>query len=214
MRVLFAVAVAAMVALGLSAHKWSFAHPAPLAMSTVLVSDDNGHGSGVHIGNGYILTAAHVVEDRPEMTITGSDGKSVVGTVLWSNKAYDVALIRVTDHDNLSKSRLSCHAVLPIGERIEAIGNPVNLKWVHTWGRVSSDIGERGPWKISVLADIAIGPGMSGGPVFDRRGNVIGLAVGISVAPLGFTPSIYGVSYIVPSQAICALLASDAMGLR
>lgn len=211
MRVLFAVAVAAMAALGLTAHKWTFAHPKPLAMSTVLVSDDGGHGSGVHIGNGYIVTAAHVVENKSEMTITGSDGKDVKGTVLWSNKDYDVALIRVADHENLAKSHLACHPSFAIGERIEAVGNPVNLKWVHTWGWVSSDISERGPWKLSVLADLAVGPGMSGGPVFDRRGNVIGIAVGISITLLGLYPSIYGVSYIVPSQAICTLLASESM---
>lgn len=209
-RVLFAIAIAGLAALGITAHSYSH-QKQPKAISTVLVSDDSGHGSGVHIGNGYILTAAHVVENRDEMTITDSLGKAVKGAVLWKNKDYDVALIHVDDHENLSRSRLSCHPVFAIGDRVEAVGNPVDLEWVHTWGRVSGRIEERGPWKLSVITDLAVGPGMSGGPVFDIRGNVIGLAVGISVAPLGMVPSIYGVSYIVPSQAICGLLASDAM---
>ena len=181
------------------------------ALSTVMVSDEGGHGSGVHIGNGYILTAAHVVEDNKTMTIMDSDRKTQPGTVLWKNTVYDVALIRVKDTSNLGRSKLSCEPKFEVGEQIEAVGNPVNLQWVHTFGRVSGGIAERGPWKLSVLADISIGPGMSGGPVFDRMGHVVGLAVGLSIAPLGLVPSIYGVSYIVPSQAVCGLLADGAL---
>lgn len=175
----------------------------PLAMSAVLVSDASGHGSGVHIGHGYIVTAAHVVEDKPSMDVTDSIGTKHAGTVLWSNKAYDVALIRIDDYSDVRKSALNCSPP-PIGANIVAKGNPLNLQNITTWGRVASDVRERGQWKLSFIADITIAPGMSGGPVFDSRGNVVGISVGVAVMPM---MGVTAISYIVPSEAVCALMA-------
>ena len=99
--------------------------PTPKAISTVLLSDDSGHGSGVHLGHGFILTAAHVVEDHSEMEVTDSDGHKQTGKVLWANKTYDVALIQVPDA-NLAASPLNCSAAPPrVGDEVVAIGNPL-----------------------------------------------------------------------------------------
>lgn len=175
----------------------------PSAMSAVLVSDDSGHGSGVHIGNGFIVTAAHVVEGKSAMDVTDSLGNKHAGTVLWSNKSYDVALIRIDGYGDIRKSILACSPP-SIGTNIVAKGNPLNLQNITTWGRVASDVRERDRWKLSFIADITIAPGMSGGPVFDARGNVVGIAVGVAVVPfLGAA----AISYIVPSEAVCALMA-------
>lgn len=175
---------------------------APLAGPVVIVSDDvGGHGSGVHIGNGYILTAAHVVEQYPTMNITDDRGEKRTGAVLWSNKTYDVALIQVDDAP-LETSRLACHAPMTIGAW-QAVGNPLNLQFVHLWGRVASDIGEHAPWKSAFVADLTIAPGSSGGPLYNKSGEVIGLTVG--VASMG--PILIPISYVVPSAAICKLMA-------
>jgi len=67
-------------------------HRTGRAASVVMVSDANGHGSGVYIGNGLVLTAAHVVGDSK--TVTLHSDRDLPGEVLWSNKKYDLALVR------------------------------------------------------------------------------------------------------------------------
>lgn len=180
----------------------------PLAASTVIVSDGEGHGSGVHIGHGYILTAAHVVGTSATMEITDDRGTSQTGTVLWVNKAYDVALIQIVDASKIAVSRLDCSTRLAVGDDISAFGNPLNLQFIRTWGKVASTYAAREPWKLSFIANIAIAPGMSGGGVFDTAGNVVGLAVGIAVKPTGLGGAApFAISYIVPSSAVCTLMA-------
>lgn len=184
------------------------ANPAtPTAISTVLVSDGNGHGSGVHIGQGYILTAAHVVKGHDSMEIKDSAGNTQKGVVLWLNEVYDVALIHIDNSDGIHASPLICTPTFAVGDDVQAVGNPLNLEFIHTWGRVASNVGERGPWKSSLIVDMTIAPGMSGGPVLNKAGEVIGLAVGIAVLPSGFSQSALAISYVVPSSAVCNLLA-------
>lgn len=186
--------------------QWARSRSTPLAAAgpVVIVSDSvGGHGSGVHIGNGYILTAAHVVEQYPVMNITDDRGDKRTGVVLWSNKDYDVALIQVDDVAHINSSPLACHSPLTIGDNVAAVGSPLNLQFVHLWGRVASNIGEHAPWKLAFVADLTIAPGSSGGPLYNKSGEVIGLTVG--VASMG--PVLIPISYIVPSAAICKLLA-------
>ncbi|MGX9443845.1 S1 family peptidase [Nitrobacteraceae bacterium UC4446_H13] len=181
---------------------------APRASSTVIISNDEGHGSGVHIGHGFILTAAHVVEGQATMQITDDRGRVQTGAILWANKAYDVALVQVDHAETLATSRLDCTARLAVGDEISAFGNPLNLKFIRTYGKVASDYAAREPWKSSFVASIAVAPGMSGGGVFDRQGDVVGLAVGLAARGSvlgGMAP--FAISYVVPSSAVCMLMA-------
>lgn len=180
----------------------------PRASSTVIISNDEGHGSGVHIGHGFILTAAHVVEGQATMQITDDRGRVQTGTILWANKAYDVALVQIDHAETLAASRLDCTARLAVGDEISAFGNPLNLKFIRTYGKVASDYGAREPWKSSFVASIAVAPGMSGGGVFDKQGDVVGLAVGLAARGSlfgGMAP--FAISYVVPSSAVCLLMA-------
>lgn len=187
--------------------------PEPLAISTVIVRniDRTGHGSGVHIGNGYILTAAHVVDGQSSMDVIDSRGNTQSGAILWSNKDYDVAMIRVRHGNYIAASSLDCRARLMIGDDISAFGNPLNLEFVRTYGKVASTYGGREPWKSSFIASIAVAPGMSGGPIFDHRDNVVGIAVGLVARPFmvgGMAP--FAISYVVPASAVCMLMGRDA----
>lgn len=179
----------------------------PDALASVLVEDDSGHGSGVHIGNGYVLTAAHVVEDKATMQVEDSTGRKQTGTVLWANKIYDVALIHIDDYIGVQTARLNCTPTLSVGAPVQAVGNPLDLTFIRAWGHVASDVRARGPWKLSFIADMTLAPGMSGGPVYDEQGAVVGLAVGIPVMSIGFGKSGVAMSYVVPSMAVCGLLA-------
>lgn len=70
----------------------------PEGSSVVKVIVGNGHGSGVNIGDGYIVTAAHVVGNEKVVRVKGRWPFAIFETdaeVLWSNPAYDVALLRI-----------------------------------------------------------------------------------------------------------------------
>lgn len=173
--------------------------PAPTAMSTVkVIISPSGHGSGVHIGGGMILTAQHVVVGKSEVVIKRSDGGTQTAEVLWASETYDVALIRANGWDGLGVSPLTCRSPI-VGEQVTVVGNPQDSEFVTTWGRVSTGIAKRKRWESAFVTDTTTLGGNSGGPVLDASGRVLGLLVG------GYPP--VGLDFVVSAPAICALLA-------
>lgn len=184
--------------------------PAVTSTSVVKLILGQGHGSGVHVGDGYILTAAHVVTDKKTVIIKTSNGARRYGKVLWANSDYDLALVR-TNPVGIAVSHLSCRT-LAAGEAIRAGGNPVGLEFVTSYGKISGDAREQAPWKLVYITDITTVQGMSGGPTFDKNADVVGITVGVAAVPLsdrkgGYTPSITGFGMVVPSSAVCELMA-------
>lgn len=177
----------------------------PQAEPVAKIVYDNGHGSAGYIGDGYFITAAHVVGDKGSAPLLLSDGRKISGTVLWTNKAYDIALVRA-DVDGVNPAPLHC-GVPKVGTSIHASGNPNNQDWVTVWGKVGGRDRATGYWQSVVVVDMAIVPGMSGGPVFDDDGNMVGVTVGVMLAPTGLVPSMVGIGYVVPGKAVCELLA-------
>ncbi|WP_247750166.1 serine protease [Rhizobium sp. 16-449-1b] len=141
--------------------------------SVVYVDTGSGHGSGVHIGDGYILTAGHVADSAKSLQIKTAGGKLRPADVLWINKEYDVALLR-TDPKGIGAATLSCRYAR-VGEDIRAIGNPLSLEFVSSYGRISGDVRKLGPWKSVLVTDLTTVMGQSGGPVFDDGGHWWGL---------------------------------------
>jgi len=194
--------------------------PSPImATSVVKVQLTSGHGSGVHIGNGYIVTAAHVVaatltatdDAGKSVTLKTSDGKTRPVDVLWINAAYDLALLR-TSADGLEASPLDCRTAID-GELIKASGNPTSLEFVSAYGHVTGAAREEGPWKTVLVTDMTVVMGMSGGPTFSEDGHVIGITVGVlsAMIPGGMLPqvSLTGFGMMVPSSAVCLLLGRE-----
>lgn len=199
MVLLFTAAIGAAIAA-------KYPSPAPLPTSTVKVLVDGGHGSGVHIGNGYVLTAAHVTRGRTA-TLRLSDGTEIAAETLWENKSYDVALLRT--EARLQVAPLSCRS-LTSGERIVAHGNPMSLEFVSAHGYVVGAAQQLGPWQSAMPVDMTIVMGMSGGGVLDRDGQVVGLAIGVVPAAIGISVSLTGFGIIVPSNVACMLLGRTA----
>lgn len=176
--------------------------------STVKVLAENGHGSGVHVGHGYIITAAHVVLDKPAR-IKLDDGSVQEAETLWVNSDYDLALLKTPE--TMHASALDCR-VPGIGEVIRASGNPGLLEFVSSEGKIAGAERNLGKWKRALPTDMTIVMGMSGGPVFAQDGRVIGISVGVMVAALGgMYPTLTGFGFIVPSAALCDLMAWRAI---
>lgn len=180
------------------------APPTETLSAVVKVKLPNGHGSGVSIGDGYIITAAHVVGTEKTVTLKTSDGSIRPATVLWASKEYDIALVR-TDPDRLGKARLECR-VAAEGEPIISMGNPLALEFVSAYGKIAGSPRELAHWKSVYVTDITTIMGQSGGPVFDADGDLIGITVGVMVAPVGFSGSFVGYGFAVPSRSVCDLL--------
>lgn len=178
-----------------------------IAGSVVKLKDKSGHGSGVHIGNGYVLTANHVLPGAEKsMAYIRDDGRKGTAKVVWGSAEYDIALMKLDTYEGIAASNLECRAPV-MGEAIAMKGNPLILENITTWGRVAGTEISMGPWASAIPVDGAIAGGMSGGGAFDADGDLIGINVGMMIQQLGLGSSSVGISVIVPGSAICGLLA-------
>jgi serine protease Do len=139
-------------------------------------------GSGFIISNeGYILTNNHVIAGADEIKVKLSDGREFKGELKGSDEKLDLALIKITSKDHLPVATLGDSDAMEVGEWILAIGNPFGLSQTVTAGIISAKgrvIGS-GPYDDFIQTDASINPGNSGGPLFNAKGEVIGISTAI-----------------------------------
>lgn len=153
-------------------------------------------GSGFIIsGDGYILTNAHVVDGADEVTVRLTDKREFKARIVGADKRTDVALIKI-EAAGLPAVRLGDPAQLRPGEWVVAIGSPFGFDNSVTAGIVSAK-GRSLPQENYVpfiQTDVAINPGNSGGPLFNLRGEVVGINSQIYSRSGGYM----GVSFAIP----------------
>ena len=180
--------------------------PKAHVMSAVKMEAPGWTGSGVYLGDGFIITAGHVTAGLRSIDVELSDGNKVKAEVLWTNTptdgGYDVSLVYAANLPAAS-APLSCKPTAT-GEAVTIIGNPDSLTFLQSWGRVSGKVtkGDWGDWKSLVALDVVAAPGVSGGPVYNNNGDV----VGILVSGLSDARGNYGYTFMVPSTTICMML--------
>lgn len=153
-------------------------------------------GSGFVIsGDGYILTNAHVVDGADEVTVRLTDKREFKARIIGADKRTDVALIKI-DASGLPAVKLGDPSQLRVGEWVVAIGSPFGFDNSVTAGIVSAK-GRSLPQENYVpfiQTDVAINPGNSGGPLFNMRGEVVGINSQIYSRSGGYM----GVSFAIP----------------
>jgi len=153
-------------------------------------------GSGFIISqDGYILTNAHVVETAEEITVKLTDKREFKAKVIGSDRRTDVALIKI-DATGLPAVRFGDPGKLRVGEWVLAIGSPFGFENTVTAGIVSAK-GRSLPQETYVpfiQTDVAVNPGNSGGPLFNLRGEVVGINSQIYSRTGGFM----GLSFAIP----------------
>ena len=153
-------------------------------------------GSGFIISaDGYILTNAHVVDSADEINVRFTDKREFKAKVIGADKRTDVALIKI-DASNLPAVKFGEPARLKVGEWVVAIGSPFGFDNTVTAGIVSAK-GRSLPQENFVpfiQTDVAINPGNSGGPLFNMRGEVVGINSQIYSRTGGFM----GLSFAIP----------------
>jgi len=139
--------------------------------------DAQAVGSGFIIGSdGLVLTNAHVVDGADEVTVRLSDKREFKAKVLGTDKRTDIALLKIETKD-LPKVTIGDPDKLRVGEWVVAIGKPFGLENTMTAGIVSAK-GRDLPQENLVpfiQTDVAINPGNSGGPLFNMKGEVVGI---------------------------------------
>ncbi|WP_018986992.1 DegQ family serine endoprotease [Methylophilus methylotrophus] len=134
-------------------------------------------GSGFIISaDGYILTNAHVVNEADEVLVKLYDKREFKAKIIGADKRTDVALIKI-EATGLPKVTIGDPNALKVGEWVAAIGSPFGLENTMTAGIVSAK-GRALPQENYVpfiQTDVAINPGNSGGPLFNLRGEVVGV---------------------------------------
>ncbi len=153
-------------------------------------------GSGFILwSDGYILTNRHVVNDSKEILVRLSDRRQLPAKLIGMDERSDLALIKV-DATDLPAVKLGDMSKLRVGEWVLAIGSPFGFDYSVTAGIVSAKGRSLLPEQYVpfIQTDVAINPGNSGGPLFNTRGEVVGVNSQIFSQTGGYM----GVSFAIP----------------
>lgn len=155
-----------------------------------------GEGSGFIVSpDGVILTNAHVVDDAQKVTVKLTDRREFVAKVIGSDPKSDVAVLKI-EAKSLPFVTFGDPAELQVGEWVVAIGSPFGFDNSVTAGIVSAK--ERSlpddTYVPFIQTDVAVNPGNSGGPLFNLRGQVVGINSQIFSRSGGFE----GLSFAIP----------------
>jgi serine protease Do len=155
-----------------------------------------GEGSGFIVSaDGIILTNAHVVDDAQKVTVRLTDRREFEAKVIGSDAKSDVAVLKIDAHE-LPVVKLGDPRTLQVGEWVVAIGSPFGLENTVTAGIVSAK-GRSLPddtYVPFIQTDVAVNPGNSGGPLFNLRGEVVGINSQIYSRSGGYQ----GLSFAIP----------------
>jgi serine protease Do len=155
-----------------------------------------GEGSGFMISSdGYILTNAHVVEGADEVTVRLTDRREFAAKVVGADRRTDVAVLKI-DAKELPFVRVGHPESVRVGEWVVAIGSPFGFENSVTAGIVSAKARSLpgDAYTPFIQTDVAVNPGNSGGPLFNLRGEVIGINSQIYSRTGGYQ----GVSFAIP----------------
>ena len=153
-------------------------------------------GSGFVLwSDGYILTNRHVVNDSKEIVVRLSDRRQLPAKLVGMDERSDLALLKVEATD-LPAVKLGDMAKLRVGEWVLAIGSPFGFDYSVTAGIVSAKGRSLYPEQYVpfIQTDVAINPGNSGGPLFNTKGEVVGVNSQIFSQTGGYM----GVSFAIP----------------
>jgi serine protease Do len=146
-----------------------------IAPSVVFIAGPQGFGSGFFVSErGHVLTNRHVVEGLDSVRVVTHEGRRLAGKVVArGDDGLDLAIVKVAAEHTPALSLASSKEV-PIGTWVGSVGHGRGGIWTLSTGLVSNLWGDTR--KHGVLqTQIPLNPGASGGPVFDRRGAVIGI---------------------------------------
>lgn len=155
-----------------------------------------GTGSGFIVkSDGVILTNAHVVDSADDVTVRLTNQREYKAKIIGVDKPTDVAVLKI-DANNLPTVKLGSAKSTKVGDWVVAIGSPYGLENTVTAGIISAKsraLPDEG-YVPFLQTDVAINPGNSGGPLFNLKGEVIGINSQIFSRSGGYQ----GLSFAIP----------------
>ena len=166
-------------------------------------------GSGFIVDSkGYIITNNHVIEkaDKIYVKLSTAPASQDLGRpahVIGTDKATDLAVIKIDTSSPLPTVKLGNSATTQVGDLVEAIGSPFALSQTVTAGIISAknrtiEPGVNGQFQHFIQTDAAINPGNSGGPLLNMNGEVIGVNTAIYTQSSGYQ----GIGFAMPSNTV------------
>ncbi len=167
-----------------------------------------GYGSGFFVSaDGYILTNHHVIAGAERITVTLQDRTELDATVVGSDESSDIAVLKVDPAQFGGKPfpalTIAKGDTLRVGESVLAIGSPFGFDYSASAGIVSAKSRNMSPEAAVpfIQSDVALNPGNSGGPLFNRRGEVVALNSLIFSDTGGYM----GLSFSIPIDSVMAI---------
>ncbi len=196
------------------AHRISELLPVVVAINThtMVADDDSGSGtSEPHLAesfgsgfiidpSGYIATNKHVIANAIDITVTLQDGTALPAKLIGAATHIDLALLKVEPRKPLPTAKWGDSSRVRVGDQVLVIGNPLAIGETVSSGIVSAlnrDI-MLGPYDDFIQTDAAINHGNSGGPMFNLRGEVIGVDTAF-LSP-GAGGGFIGLGFAIPSN--------------
>jgi serine protease Do len=169
-------------------------------------------GSGFIVDSkGYIITNNHVIEKADKIYVKLSTDPDSVdqgrpARVIGTDKATDLAVIKIDTNTPLPTVKLGNSDTSQVGDSVEAIGSPFALAQTVTAGIISAknrtiEPGASGQFQHFIQTDAAINPGNSGGPLLDMNGEVIGVNTAIFTQSNGYQ----GIGFAMPSNTVVSV---------
>ena len=167
-------------------------------------------GSGFFIsGDGYVVSNYHVVEGAEQIQVTTADAEVHEATLVGFDKINDVSLLKI-DGQDFPYAKPGSSTSLQVGDQVVAIGNPLgNLTSTMTVGYVSAKdrIVDTDGSTINMLqTDAAINSGNSGGPLFNMKGEVVGIITAKFSGLSSSGASIEGIGFAIPMDDVIGML--------
>ena len=188
--------------------------------STVQSASIYGSSTGTASGSGFILTEdgyvvtnSHVIEGATSVSVITHDGTEYPAEIVGTEKNNDVAVLKV-EATGLPAATIGSSDDLVIGDMVVAIGNPLGtLTATQTVGYVSGkdrDVTTDNTIINMIQTDAAINSGNSGGPLFNMKGEVVGITTAKYSGTSGSGASIEGIGFAIPINDVTGII-SDLM---
>jgi serine protease Do len=174
------------------------------------VYDGFSAGSGfVMSKDGYIVTNHHVIEGSTSISVTFADGRQIEARLIGSDAVNDIAMLKI-EAMGLEPVTLGSSADLRVGDQVVAIGNALGeLSFSLTVGYVSGidrSISTDGSYINMIQTDASINSGNSGGPLFNSRGEVVGITTAKYSGTTSSGASIEGIGFAIPMNDMIGML--------
>ena len=168
-------------------------------------------GSGFFISaDGYVLTNYHVVENATSLKVTLTDGTEYDAVMIGGDATNDVALLKVSG-ENFPHVAIGDSDNLIVGDQVVAIGNPLGeLTNSLTVGYISAkerEVTTDGTEITMMQTDVAINSGNSGGPLFNMKGEVVGITTAKYSGESASGATIEGIGFAIPIDDVMDLVA-------